>query len=188
LYGIEASASIFGQMKENIRKAAPQAMARFTPILGRSDQAIPQLLARQPADFTVDFIFLDGGNNPMEQIMEFRLLDKYIPVGGQLLAHDARLRKGKFLVPHLQLLDNWECTVHDFTEVGLFYARKTKPAPSPSSLKMARQKLHKLRLEPKELLSAFLPRWVCSRICSLLPGRMAHFMGEIEHPPAKGHA
>src|SRR5260221_7077276 len=77
LYGIEADSSIYERMVENIRKAAPEAAHRFTPIFGCSDQAIPALLAGQPADFKVDFIFLDGGNNPGEQILEFRLLDKF---------------------------------------------------------------------------------------------------------------
>ena len=120
LYGVEAEPSIYQQMIANIQKAAPKAAKRFTPIFGFSDEAIPALLAKQPADFKVDFIFLDGGNNPMEQITEFRLLDKLIPVGGQLLSHDARMRKGKFLVPYLRLLDNWETQLHDVSDMGLF--------------------------------------------------------------------
>src|ERR1035441_6047278 len=67
LYGIEAGASIYKRMLENIQKAAPETADRFTPVFGYSDEAIPALLARQPADFKVDFVFLDGGNNPMEQ-------------------------------------------------------------------------------------------------------------------------
>lgn len=178
LYGIEADASIYKRMLENIQKAAPAAAHRFTPIFGYSDEAIPALLARQPADFKVDFVFLDGGNNPMEQITEFRLLDKYIPVGGQLLMHDARKRKGKFLVPHLQRLDNWETQLHDFSEMGLFHARKIKPSPSSAALKAAGQNLRKLRLEPKEAVSAILPSWLCVIILKLLPRRLAHSLGE----------
>ena len=178
LYGIEADASIYKRMLENIQKAAPETADRFTPVFGYSDEAIPALLARQPADFKVDFVFLDGGNNPMEQITEFRLLDKYIPVGGQLLMHDARKRKGKFLVPHLKLLDNWETQLHDFSEMGLFYARKIRQLPSPTALKAAGRSLRKLRLEPKEAASALLPSWLCVIILKLLPRRLAHSLGE----------
>ena len=178
LWGIEADRSIYQRMLENIKKAAPEAAHRFTPAFGYSDEAIPALLAKQPADLKVDFVFLDGGNNPMEQITEFRLLDKYIPVGGQLLLHDARKRKGKFLVPHLKLLDNWETQLHDFSEMGLFYAKKIKPSPSPASLKAAGKNLRQLRLEPKEAISAILPSWLCILILKLMPRRLAHSLGE----------
>jgi predicted O-methyltransferase YrrM len=178
LYGIEADSCIYKRMIENIKKGAPEAANRFTPIFGYSNAAIPALFAKQPSDFKVDFVFLDGGNNPMEQITEFRLLDKHIPVGGQLLMHDARKRKGKFLVPHLKLLDNWETQLHDFSEMGLFYARKIKPSPSSGALKAAGQSLRKLRLEPKEAVSALLPSWICVIILKLLPRRMARSLGE----------
>jgi len=172
LYGIEADSSIYARMIENIQKAAPAAAKRFSPFFGFSDEAIPALFAKQSVDFAVDFVFLDGGNNPKEQIMEFWLLDKHIPVGGQLLAHDARMRKGKFLAPYLKLLDNWETQVHDLSECGLLYARKLQPTPSQESLKAAQRKLTKLRLEPKELASGLLPSWLCSIICKLLPQRL----------------
>jgi predicted O-methyltransferase YrrM len=178
LYGIEADSSIYRRMIENIQKAAPEAANRFTPIFGYSDETIPALLATQPADFTVDFVFLDGGNNPMEQITEFRLLDKHIPVGGQLLMHDARMRKGKFLVPHLRLLDNWETQLHDLSEMGLFYAKKIKPSPSPASLQAAGKNLRQLRLEPKEIASAILPSWLCLIILKLLPRRFARSLSD----------
>jgi predicted O-methyltransferase YrrM len=178
LYGIEAEPSIYERMIANIQKAAPEAAERFTPVFGYSDDAIPALLAKQPADFTVDFVFLDGGNNPMEQITEFRLLDKYIPVGGQLLMHDARKRKGKFLVPQLRLLDNWETQLDDLSDMGLFYAKKIKPSPSAASLKAARKNLFKLRLEPKEAVSAMLPSWLCVIILKFMTRRLAHNLGE----------
>jgi len=180
LYGIEAVSSIYTQMVENIRKAVPQGANRFTPIFGFSDEAIPKLIGMQSPDAAIDFVFLDGGNNPMEQIMEFRLLDPYIPVGGQLLSHDARRRKGKFLVPYLQLLDNWESDLPDFSEAGLFYARKLRPAPSPASLKTAKRKLAQLRLEPKEAVAALLPSWLCVLILKLLPRSLARSLGEIQ--------
>ncbi len=178
LYGIEADSSIYERMIANIRKAAPEAANRFTPVFGYSDAAIPALLAKQPADFTVDFIFLDGGNNPMEQIREFRLLDKYIPMDGQLLTHDARKRKGKFLVPYLRSLDNWETQLHDFSDMGLFYAKKIKPVPSAASLKAAGQSLCKLRREPKEVASAILPSWLCLIILKLLPRQVARSLSD----------
>jgi len=178
LYGIEAVSSIYTQMVENIRKATPDGAKRFTPVFGFSDQAISQLLSAQPPEFAIDFVFLDGGNNPMEQIIEFRLLAPYIPVGGQLLSHDARRRKGKFLVPYLQSLDNWETGLPDFSEAGLFYARKLRPVPSSASLKAAKRKLIQLRLEPKEAVSAILPSWLCIIILKLLPRRMARSLSD----------
>jgi predicted O-methyltransferase YrrM len=178
LFGIEADASIYQRMKENIETQAGGAAKRFTPVFGFSEDAIPALLAKQPADFQLDFVFLDGGNNPMEQIIEFRLLEKYIPVGGQLMAHDARKRKGKFLVPMLQRLDNWETQMHDISEVGLFYAKKIRPAPSPESSRAAARCLRTLRLEPKEAVSALLPRWACALILKLMPRGLAHSLGE----------
>jgi predicted O-methyltransferase YrrM len=173
LYGIEADSSIYERMVANIRQGAPEPAKRFTPIFGFSDQAIPKWLASQPRDLAIDFVFLDGGNNPMEQIIEFRLLDKYIPVGGQLLSHDARIRKGKFLVPYLQALDNWETQLHDFSAYGMFYARKIREFPAPSSLQAARKKLNRLRLEPKEIAATILPSWLCGAILRMLPARLA---------------
>jgi len=173
LYGIEADLSIYERMVGNIRRAAPEASKRFTPIQGVSDEAIPRLLAEQPPEFQVDFAFLDGGNNPMEQIAEFKLLEQHIPVGGQLLAHDARMRKGKFLVPYLRLLDNWETQLFDFSHLGLVHARKLQPSPTPASLRAAENKLRWSRLEPKEVAATILPRRLCAFVLKLLPRRLA---------------
>lgn len=178
LYGIEADRSIYDRMVANIRKAAPEAAKRFTPIFGFSDESIPKWAAEQPKDLTIDFVFLDGGNNPMEQITEFRLLDKYIPVGGQLLGHDARLRKGKFLVPYLQRLDNWEMQVHDFSHYGMFYARKIRELPTESSLKAANKHLGRMRLEPKEIAATILPSWFCLIILKMLPRKLSHSLSD----------
>lgn len=178
LYGIEADASIYERMVANIRQAAPEAAARFTPIFGFSDKAIPQWLAQQPKDVKLDFVFLDGGNRPMEQIIEFRLLDQYIPVGGQLLGHDARKRKGKFLVPYLQLLDNWEFQLHDFSDYGMFYARKLREFPSEASLKAANKKLGQLQLEPKELAAVIFPHWFRAAVLRMLPGKFSRSLSD----------
>jgi predicted O-methyltransferase YrrM len=178
LYGIEADSSIFERMVANIRKAAPEPAKRFTPIFGFSDKAIPKWLAGQSGDLAIDFVFLDGGNNPMEQINELRLLDKYIPVGGQLASHDARIRKGKFLVPYMELLDNWETRLHDFSDYGIFYARKIREFPSETSLKAAKAKLRRMRCEPKEIAATVLPSWLCGAILRMLPRRLAKSLSD----------
>jgi predicted O-methyltransferase YrrM len=178
LYGIEADSSIYERMVANIRKAAPEAAARFTPIFGLSDDALPKWVAGQGKNPIVDFAFLDGGNNPMEQIMEFSLLDKYMPVGAQLLSHDAKKRKGKYLVPYMQLLDNWETQLNDLSEYGMFYARKRREFPSDSSLKTAKKKLRQLRLEPKEIAATVLPKWFCGLFLNMLPRRLAHTLSD----------
>ena len=73
LWGIEADKSVYEQMLANVRAAAPQACARFTPLFGQSQDVIPQWLREQEAQFRIDVAFLDGGNNPMEQVAEFAL-------------------------------------------------------------------------------------------------------------------
>jgi len=178
LYGVEAEASIYEQMVANIRKAAPEASKRFTPLFGFSDVAIPKWLAGQPKALVIDFVFLDGGNNPMEQIMELRFLDKYIPVGGQLLGHDAKKRKGKYLVPYMRLLDNWETELRDSSEYGMFYARKLREQPSEASRKAAADKLRQLRWEPKEIAASILPSWLCLVILKTMPKRLASHLAE----------
>ncbi len=178
LYGIEADASIYERMVANIRKVAPDAAKRFTPIFGFSDEAIPKWLATQDKEFKLDFVFLDGGNNPMEQIVEFRLLDKFIPAGGQLFGHDARKRKGKFLVPYLRLLDNWETQVHDFSDYGMVYSRKLREFPTAASLASAKGKLNRMRLEPKEIAATILPSWFCGAVLKMLPRQFSKSLSD----------
>ena len=60
-----------------------------------------------------------------------------IPVGGQLMSHDAKVRKGRWLVPYISRLDNWESQLHDVSEYGLFYAKKIAAQPSSASLRAA---------------------------------------------------
>src|ERR1700741_1872418 len=44
LWGIEADRCTYDQMLENIRKAAPEAIHRFTPLFGFSQDVIPDWL------------------------------------------------------------------------------------------------------------------------------------------------
>jgi predicted O-methyltransferase YrrM len=176
LWGIEASRSIYEQMVANITAGAPDAVHRFSPLFGLSQHVIPRWLSEQASGFEIDFAFLDGGDNPHEQIVEFQLIDPRIPVGGQLLAHDARVRKGKWLVPYLLRLDNWRTEVHDFSEVGLLHARKTALRPSPASLRFARQHLLKARLQPSEVAAAMLPAALCRFILRRVPRRVFEWL------------
>jgi hypothetical protein len=86
-------------MLKNINSAGQEIAARFTPLFGFSQAVIPDFLAKNGKDTTIEFVFLDGGDNPMEQITEFQVLRDAMPVGAVLLSHDAKLRKGKWLVP-----------------------------------------------------------------------------------------
>ena len=178
LWGIEADHSIFEQMLENIGRAAPEAISRFTPLFGFSHEVIPSWLKDLEAEAKVDLVFLDGGNNPGEQIEEFHLLDAHIPVGGQLLAHDAKLRKGKWLVPYLSRLDNWQVQLHDVSEHGLLYACKVAPRPSGGSRRAARTCLLKMRSNPIEMAAAILPSRVCGFVLGLLPRKIARRLSD----------
>ena len=169
LWGVEADRSIYDRMLANIRATAPDASGRFTPIFGFSQDIIPQWLAERGRDVQVDLAFLDGGNNPQEQIDEFKLLDPFIPVGGQLMGHDAKLRKGKWLVPYLMTLDNWKTQLHDVSDEGLLTAVKVAAQPSAASGKAAAACLRKMRLAPAELAAAYLPSSVCGFFLRLLP-------------------
>lgn len=176
LWGIEADRAIYERMMANIRAAAPEAVARFTPLFGQSEEVIPQWLKARGPKLEVDFAFLDGGDRPLEQVAEFNLLDPFIPVGGQLMSHDARVRKGKWFVPYISRLDHWECQLIDASEVGLLHATKRAAQPSPESLKAARAHLRKLRLSPVEIVGAILPRQICYAILKLLPARVVRYL------------
>jgi predicted O-methyltransferase YrrM len=177
LWGIEADRSIYEQMLVNIRAAAPAAAKRFTPLFGFSQDVIKQWKKEQPADVRVDFAFLDGGNNPREQIEEFELLDPLIPVGGQLMAHDAKRRKGRWLVPFISRLNNWESNLLD-SEPGLFYAKKTAAQPSPESLRAARRHLFRQACHPAEIAASWLPSSVCGFALRLLPKKFSRKLSD----------
>jgi predicted O-methyltransferase YrrM len=176
LWGIEADRAIYEQMIRNLEQAVPSALHRFTPLFGFSQKVIPPWLAEQDLGFELDFAFLDGGNNPMEQIMEYRLLDPHMPVGAVLMAHDAKLRKGKWLVPYLACLDHWESEVHDVSEEGLLRAQKVAAHPSEQSRKRARLALLKMRCAPVEVAAAITPRFLCRFIFNLFPQRFARVL------------
>lgn len=169
LWGVEASKDIYEKMIANIRAGAPEAVNRFTPLFGFSTDVLPEWLRSLPPGREIDFAFLDGGDNPYEQIEEFRLLAPRLKTGGILMAHDARMRKGKWLAPYVSLLDNWETGIFDLSFAGLFRARKIKAEPSPASLEAAERKLRMMRLEPKELAARFLPSWFCGLVLRALP-------------------
>ncbi|MCS7338373.1 MAG: class I SAM-dependent methyltransferase [Verrucomicrobiae bacterium] len=178
LWGIEADPAVYARMIENIRVAAPEASHRFTPLFGYSEDVLPKWLAERGPGCQVDFVFLDGGNNPREQIVEFKLLDPHIPVGGQLMAHDAKLRKGKWLVPYLSALDNWQVTIHDTGPEGLLHALKVAARPTPASLRRATLRLFMLQCNPIELAAAVLPSSVCGFVLKLLPRRFARGLSD----------
>lgn len=178
LWGIEACSSIYEEMIANIQKAVPQGVERFTPLLGFSEEIIPKFLTEKGAAFRVDLAFLDGGDNPGEQIAEFLLLDPVIPVGGCLMSHDAKLRKGKWLTNYLPLLDHWKCELHDVSGEGLFEAVKIRETPSPESERSARRKLARLRLQPIELIGRLTPSWLCNLLFKLMPRRLELAIGQ----------
>ena len=169
LWGIEADEDIYEKMNRNIREAFQEGANCFSPLFGFSETIIPQWLRTLPPNAEIDFVFLDGGNNPMEQVTEFRLLESRISVGGQLMAHDAKLRKGKMLVPYLQRLDNWECRLHDVSNEGLLHARKTGDRPSSASVRQAARHLSMQRLHPAEIASMILPASFLRTVLGWLP-------------------
>jgi len=154
LYGIESDAANFVEMQDNIRGANIKFLNFFKPLHGFSQQVIPQLLDEASC---FDLVFLDGGNNPREQIEEFELVKDIIPIGGYLLSHDANLRKGRWLVPFLTELDNWRTTIHQVSEEGLLQAEKLALSPSRESARRAARKLRRLKYSPVEFATTLFP-------------------------------
>jgi predicted O-methyltransferase YrrM len=172
LWGIEAYQSIYQAMIGNIGTAGEAIASRFTPLFGFSQNVIPGFLAGDGGGTPIEFVFLDGGDNPMEQITEFQLLRDAMPVGAVLLSHDAKLRKGKWLVPYLKAHDNWQCELHDVSDEGMLEARKISGKPSAESARNAARVLRSLRLQPAELLGRFLPAPVISLLLRLMPRKL----------------
>jgi predicted O-methyltransferase YrrM len=172
LWGIEAYQSIYEAMQKNINSAGTEIAARFTPLFGFSQKVIPEFLAEHGKDTKIDFVFLDGGDNPMEQITEFQVLRDAMPVGSVLLSHDAKLRKGKWLVPYLRAHDNWECQLHDVSDEGMFEAVKKALHPSEESAKKAAKLLQRLRSQPAEFLGRILPAPVISLLLKMIPRKL----------------
>lgn len=181
LWGIEASQDIYDQMIANITSAGDDLVARFTPIFGFSQKVIPSFLANQCIDSKIGVVFLDGGDNPMEQVEEFQLLRDRIAVGGVLLSHDAKLRKGKWLVPYLRAHDNWRCKIHDVSGEGLFEARKISEYPSAQSVAEAASVLRSLRMQPTELVGRLLPSPMINLIFKCLPRKLVLSITQGRH-------
>lgn len=169
LYGIEADQSIYHKMVENISNAIPDYQKYFTPVFGFSQNILPKLLENLSE---VDFAFLDGGNQPQEQIDEYKLLANKMPIGGILMAHDVKLRKGKWLVPYVHCLDNWECELYNVSEEGLFVVKKIAEHPSRKCQKKANMLLMKLKLNPTELAAVILPKKIKIFLLKLLPTQL----------------
>jgi predicted O-methyltransferase YrrM len=174
LWGVEAVRDIYEKMISNLQAEVPEALDRFTPLFGFSDKVLPEWLASLPANTRIDLAFLDGGDSPGEQIEEFKLLAPHIKVGGILMSHDARLRKGKWIVPYVALLDNWESKVHDLSEEGLHFAKKTGDYPSEQSLRAAEHKLATMRAQPAELIGRFLPKKIRGLVARSMPSSLVN--------------
>jgi len=169
LWGVEASKIIYDRMIANISSAGADLIGRFTPIFGFSQNVIPQFLAGLEDEIQITFVFLDGGDNPMEQVEEFQLLRDSIPVGGIILSHDAKLRKGKWFVPYATAHDNWECILHDISAEGMLEARKIAPYPSEKSRINYTKLLKKMRMEPIEFLGRILPSSIIRMLLKIIP-------------------
>lgn len=175
LIGVEADPDVFAEMKANIASVDPGYFTFFEAISGLSQQVIPNLLKKYPR---FDLAFLDGGNNPREQIEEFDLLNEAIPVGGFLFSHDANLRKGHWLVPYISELDNWKVIIHQASEEGLLEAEKTSANPSPTSLKKAQSVLRRRMLSPIEVATLLFPSSFKGLVLQLLPLNLRRRIGE----------
>jgi hypothetical protein len=147
-------------------------------LFGFSQQVIPKWVNEQGAGFQIDVAFLDGGNNPMEQIEEFALIDLHLPVGSQLFSHDAKLRKGKWLVPYVSRLDNWKSQLHDVSHEGLFASTTLAAQPSPQSWKAAQAELRRLRMAPAELVGRLAGPKLKKLAAKILPRQIVRRLAE----------
>lgn len=167
LFGIEYDKSIYKKMVENISSYFPDISNYFKPYFGRSTEAIIQILEENQLD-KIDFVFLDGGNNPNEQIQEFKLLDRLIPIGGFIIAHDVKVRKGKYLKRYLKHLSNYSMEILD-TETGLLISKKLSLKPRPINKLKANLFLTFQRANPIELFASILTTSVKTKLLKILP-------------------
>ena len=178
LWGVEADQSIYDGMVANIRSAIPEGTSYFTPLFGFSQMILPKWLSEQGGGLKIDFAFLDGGDSPGEQVDEFNILDPHIVVGGRVLSHDAKLRKGKWFVPFITALDHYEVVLHDISDEGLLTAVKTKDFPSAESKENARRILKRLKSIPVERIGRLTPRWALRLAAMILPRSLVLRVGQ----------
>jgi hypothetical protein len=93
------------------------------------------------------------------------------------------MRKGRWLVPYISRLDNWNSTLSDASENGLFYARKTAARPSPASQRKARWQLFKQQCHPVEIAASYLPASACRLALGLLPKNFSRKLTDGKNPP-----
>lgn len=157
-------------MKENLQVREPALCRRFNPVCGFSQDVIPSLIRNGKLP-RVDFVFLDGGNNPREQMEEFYLLDSRMPEGSILMAHDAHLRKGKWLRRFLPLLSHYRTEVLPISHEGLLVARKHALQPTIGSTILARIMIVLCQLSPLEVAARWAPSHFRTWLFGLLPKR-----------------
>lgn len=177
LFGLEASPQMFDEMKKTLLLQEPDLCRRFVPICGFSQKIIPFLLAEKRISY-VNFVFLDGGNNPREQIDEFRLLDPYMPVGSVLMAHDAFLRKGKWLRRIFRVMDHYQTTLLPTSTEGLLLAKKTRMSPSSLANFKALIILFISSVAPLELAARFTPPRFRSVLFRFFPPKLAAWIAD----------
>lgn len=177
LFGIEASPEIYEEMKASLFAKEPDLCRRFTPLCGFSQKVIPDLFSSGILT-RIDFAFLDGGNNPREQVDEFRLLDPWMPVGSILMAHDALLRKGKWLRRILPVMDHYETRLIPTSNEGLLVAKKVQSSPSLPAFLIAAVILFLSSLAPLELAARLSPASLRSSVFRILPRRWAAWIAD----------
>jgi len=177
LFGIEASLQIYKEMRAGLFAKEPELCQRFTPLCGFSQKVIPDLLSSGKLT-RIDFAFLDGGNNPVEQIDEFRLLDPWMPIGSILMAHDALLRKGKWLRRVLPVMDHYETRLIATSTEGLLIAKKIRRLPSFLAVLKAGVILFFSSLAPLELAARISPASLRSTVFRLLPRKWSAWIAD----------
>jgi len=172
LFGIEYDKSIYSKMIENITNYLPDVQQYFKPYFGRSKNAIPKIIKENNLT-KIDFVFLDGGNNPNEQIKEFKILNNFMPVGGYLLAHDINVRKGKYFKNYVRNINLFDIEIIS-TETGLLIAKKTQNRYSAMGKFRAEVVLLSQRLNPIELSAVFLSSKLKNILLKFIPSKLAY--------------